>query len=85
MTQQSANGTGVLTINLADEGRLLTMKTILAYESTVRGRTIGQTSSELVQEAADVSSYSEEVQSRLAEIAEQSERRAVAKSLEMTE
>ena len=76
---------GKINIHLSDEDAVAAVKTILAYESAVRGRTIGQTCSELVAEAADTASYPPEVQARLAEIAQESERRAVAKSLEMTE
>lgn len=82
---KSANTSGKMNIRLADEDLALAVKTVLAYESTVRGRTIGQTCSELIAEAVDIDSYPEEVRARLDEIAAATERRAVAKSLEMSE
>ena len=82
---QVSKAPGKMNIHLSDEDAAATVKTILAYEAAVRGRTIGQTCSELVAEAADVESYPEEVRGRLAEIAEAAERRAVAKSLGMSE
>ena len=82
-SKPTSKSAGKMNIHLADEDAVATVKTILAYESAMRGRTIGQTCSELVMEAADISSYPEEIRLRLDEIAEASERRAVAKSLEM--
>lgn len=76
---------GKLNIHLSDEDAVAAVKTVLAYEAAVRGRTIGQTSSEMVLEAVDISSYPDEVRARLSEIAAETERRAVAKSLEMSD
>ena len=71
-------------IRLSDKESYQEIKTILAYESSVRGLTIGQAVSELIQQAVDTSSYPEEVQQRLREIAENSTRRAIKKSLDMS-
>lgn len=72
---------GTLTVNIADEGRMLTMKTILGYEAGVRGLTVGQTFAQLVMEAADVDSYPQEVREQLDEIEHRRARRAVERSL----
>lgn len=74
-----------LNIHLADEEALLSLKTVLAYEASMRGLTIGQVSSELVSEAVDLDSYPPEVRGRLQEIAADAERRAVLKSLSLSE
>ena len=59
-----------ITIRMPDEGSLQTVKTILAYEATVRGRKPGQALTELVMEAVDIDSYPPEVRARLDELAE---------------
>ena len=71
-------------IRLSDKESYQEIRTILAYESSVRGMTTGQAVSELIQQAVDTSAYPEEVQARLREIAEDSTRRAIEKSLNMT-
>ena len=71
-------------IRLSDKESFQEIRTILAYESSVRGLTIGQAVSELIQEAVDTSSYPEEVRARLREIADDSTRRAIEKSLGMS-
>lgn len=71
----------LMTINLGDERRLLTMKTILSYESAVRGLTIGQTLQALLLEAADVDGYPPEVRERLAEIHAEQRARATRRCL----
>ena len=76
------SGSKTLTVNLADEGRLQAMRIVLAYESGVRGLTIGQTFAQMVMEAADVERYPEEVRARLAELEERRSWRAAARSLE---
>ena len=81
----AAGKTDKLTIHLSDEAALKAVKVILAYESGVRGRTVGQVCSDMVMEAADLDAYPQEVLDRLDEIAEESKRKAVAKSLEMSE
>ena len=73
-----------LRVRFSDEASYLKVRTILAYESSVRGMTTGQAASELVMAAVDVSAYPEEVQARLREIAEESARRAIEKSLKAT-
>ena len=72
-----------ITVRMPDEGTLQTVRTILAYESAVRGRKAGQTLAELVMEAVDIESYPPEVRARLDELAEQHAQRAVEKFLQM--
>lgn len=74
---------GMMTVTLTDEGRLLTMKTILGYEAGVRGLTVGQTFAQLVMEAADIGSYPDEVRAQLAEIEQRRARRAAEYSLKV--
>ena len=76
-------GGKTMTIRMPDEGSLQTVKTILAYESTVRGRKPGQTLSELVMEAVDIDSYPEEVKARLREIGDEISRRSVERFLNL--
>ena len=70
-----------VTIRMPDEGSLQTMRTILAYESTVRGRKTGQTLLELVMEAVDVDAYPDEVRERFFKIGEDISRRSVEEFL----
>ena len=72
-----------LDISMADEGRLLTSKTILGYEAGLRGLSLGQTLLQLLNEAVDLESYPPEVRAQLDEIHEQSRRRAIEKSLDV--
>ena len=69
-----------LRIRLSDKESYQEIRTILAYESSVRGLTTGQAASELIQQAVDTSAYPEEVQARLREIAEASTRRIFSTS-----
>lgn len=85
MAEASKYNNRKMNIHLADEDAALALKTVLAYEASVRGRTIGQVCSDLVMEAADIDHYPPEVRERLSQIAEESERRAVLKSLAMTD
>ena len=68
-------------VSIADEGRLLTTKTILAYEAGVRGLSLGQTLLQLIGEAVDIDAYPPEVRAQLDEIDEGARRRGVEKSL----
>lgn len=72
-----------LRVRLPDKESYQEVRAILAYESSVRGLTVGQAASELVREAVDTSAYPEEVRERLRQIAEDSTRRAVERSLGM--
>lgn len=73
-----------LRVRISDKESFQEIRTILAYESSVRGLTIGQAASELVRQAVDTTAYPEEVQARLREIADDSTRRAIRKSLKMS-
>ena len=57
-----------MTINLSDECRLLTLRTVLSYEAGVRGLSIGQALMALLLEAADLDSYPAEVRQQLADL-----------------
>ena len=71
----------LMTVNVGDERRLLTMRTILSYESEVRGLTLGQTMLAMLMEAADVEHYPAEVRERLDELRAEQRERAAARSL----
>lgn len=71
------------TVHLINSESVITVRTILQYEARLRGRTIGQTCTELLLEAVDVDSYPPEVKSRLANIRREARRRAIEKSLSM--
>ena len=75
---------GKWSIHISDEGALLRLKTIVAYEAGMRGVSMGQALSQLVDEAADVASYPPAVRQRLAEIEEGTAARAVERSLKMS-
>ena len=79
----ATSSSGILTVNLADEGRLQAMKTVLGYEAGVRGLTVGQTFAQMVMEAVDLDSYPEEVRAQLAEIEQRRSRRAVERTLKI--
>ena len=70
-----------LDVSLADEGRLQTVRTILGYEASVRGLTLGQAFSQLLREAVDVEQYPEEVREQLRQIEEGTRRRAIERSV----
>ena len=72
-----------LDVSMADEGRMLTAKTILGYEAGLRGLSFGQTLLQLLNEAIDLESYPPEVRAQLDEIHEQARRRAIEKSLDV--
>ena len=74
-----------MTVNMSDEATLRVVKTILAYEAEIRGLTVGQASMRLILEAVDLDAYPDEVKDRLNEIREAARRRAVEKSLSMTD
>ena len=74
-----------LRIRLSDRESYQEIRTILAYESSVRGLTTGQAATELILRAVDTSTYPEEVQTRLREIADDSTRRAIQRSLNITD
>ena len=82
---KAKSGDNMLTVNLTDEGRLSTMKTILGYEAGVRGLTVGQTFVQMVTDAVDLDSYPEEVLAQLDEIKARKSRRAIERSLQVVE
>ena len=77
----AANDIQCMEISIADEGRLLTLKTILGYEAGARGLTLGQALAQMLREAVNVDSYPEELRQLLADIDEGRRRRAVERSL----
>ena len=78
---RAAGAPGKYNVSIADPDAAAAMRAVLAYEARVRGRSLGQACYELVMEAADLPSYPEEVRARLAELDEETARRAVARSL----
>ena len=74
---ESSSKTPKMNIRMADRLKVLELRTILAYEAEMRGLSIGQTCAELVSEGADFDSYPQEMLDLLADIQEQSKRRAV--------
>ena len=76
---------GRLRLRFVSEEELLEVRTIVAYESAVRGGTLAQTFCELVLGAVDVESYPPELRERLAEIDTAARERAAARSAEMLE
>ena len=72
-----------LDISMADEGRILAAKTILAYEAGVRGLSLGQTLLQLLNEAVDPGAYPPEVRAQLDEIHDSARRRAIERSLDV--
>lgn len=68
-------------VRLPDDESFEMVRTILAYESVMRGRKIGQTFMELVMEAADIDSYPKEVRDRLAEISGAAEKKSIERFL----
>ena len=74
MAKTTSTATRMMTINLGDERRLLTLRTILSYEAEVRGLSLGQTLLQLLLDAADLDSYPREVRDEINKI--RAERRA---------
>ena len=75
---------GRLRVRMPDRETSQEIRLILTYEATMRGLTLGQTCSELIAQVADVESYPEEVRARLDEIAQESNRRGIERSLSMS-
>ena len=78
---RKANTSGKMNIHVADEDAAAMLRIVLAYESGVRGRTLGQACYEMVMEAANVDSYPPELRDHLNELAAKSSRIAVQNAL----
>ena len=72
-----------LTISLSDESKMAKLRTVLSYESTVRGLTIGQVFTELVYAAIDLDSYPPEVLAQLADTRNETRELAIARAAEV--
>lgn len=81
MAKTTANS---ITINISDEARLMTARTILGYESVLRGLTIGQTFEQLILSAVDLDSYPQEVKEHLAKIRASSRQGAIDDTLKIS-
>ena len=74
MARTASAASRMMTSNLVDERRLLTLRAILSYEAEIRGLSLGQTLLQLLTEAADLDSNPREVREQLDAI--RAERRA---------
>lgn len=76
----AGRGDGIV-IRLSDKDRYQAMKAILAYESTVRGRNLGQVFAELVMEVIDLESYPPELRKRIADLEHEASLRSAGKAM----
>ena len=81
----SNRNTGTITVNLADDTRIAAMRTVLSYESVMRGISMSQAFVDMILEAVDVAAYPEEVRAELSAIEEERLLRAAVRATKATE